>query len=1163
MMRRIASLILFLFLFALGLHAQTANIVFSLQNYNSQPVNVTRVSLSPIPPPAGASYGTNILNPTPYTVYSRATNPSLTNGVCTFTNVVLPYGYQLDVYDFYTNNSYQFFFPTNIASSTTNAVGFMGFFSGIYFVQLVNTNLTFSTNYVAVTSYQTNYFTLTNGLTAIVITNAVPTNTASLVANQIFYYQTNYDAGGASAAVQVNLGLTNNALLSSMSASNQQAIATAGLTATNYANSVSNVLSVALISSNAAATATASLVATNYANTVSNTLATANISTNQANLTSLTNAVNTASNSILSSVAVSNAQAVAISSLVATNLTVGLSNSILADISVSNAASGAASALVATNYANTVSNSLSTALIATNVTNLGATTNLVNTASNSILTSVSVSNAAAVATSTLVATNLTGSLSNAILADIAVSNGVAIATASLNATNLTIGLSNSVLTSMAVSNAAATATAALVATNYANTVSNSLSGAVVASNNVAIGREQAISNYAAYVNAQVGRSTNTILVVGGTSTFANANGTDVWSTASSVWTNGNGISTITPAGIITVSAINVAGSVIGYPAGGTFTNITGSGTLPTTQFLTNIPVNATITISGEVSGSGTASIVVGPTSIFTNDVNSLAQTIATAATNGLITAGATNNLNATNLYGTINDSRLSSRVVVSNGTFYAGSIKTADSANHTGVNWQFGSATSAQGGDAFLNTGQSSSGANGSSISMDSAALNVGGVLQLSGGQDSVPNDPGVITVGGGNGSTGGGGILIGAGNSDFGGIGSSISVQGGSNTVDGKIVFTGKMNGNGIEITNMLHSSTVSAGSGTTVTTSQNSDGSTNFRVASTGISAFATNASISATATNALIAVNSTNAQLATISINSTNSQLAQIAINATNAQLAQTASVAGAATNGATVSVDATIISTPTVNANGTTNYALTLTGGTAILSSNAIAWNLTNALGGERLAIYSSSNNILVASGFGSAIVNQTFFLISTNVWIAPSTAIVPTLYYVKDGSGNWDFLNTTGGVYYSSASGPTNNSYSVGALGAGPGGLTYYTNAPVSPAVSAAITAAFASANGSGITNTIVWSRPTSTNLAVIFNGTKQTFSITNVALVLTNMTGANGELVFRIHAAAPIPLTLPTVLWLSGSNTVATNAVLKLNSFGGTNDVTAEMKENQ
>ena len=112
MLRRHACIILFLFLFALGLHAQTANIVFSLQNYSSNPVNLTRVTLTPIPPPAGASYSTNILNPTPYTVYSRATYPSLTNGVCTFTNVVLPYGYQLEVFDFYTNNSYQFFFPT-------------------------------------------------------------------------------------------------------------------------------------------------------------------------------------------------------------------------------------------------------------------------------------------------------------------------------------------------------------------------------------------------------------------------------------------------------------------------------------------------------------------------------------------------------------------------------------------------------------------------------------------------------------------------------------------------------------------------------------------------------------------------------------------------------------------------------------------------------------------------------------------------------------------------------------------------------------------------------------------------------------------------------------------------------------------------------------------
>lgn len=50
------------------------------------------------------------------------------------------------------------------------------------------------------------------------------------------------------------------------------------------------------------------------------------------------------------------------------------------------------------------------------------------------------------------------------------------------------------------------------------------------------------------------------------------------------------------------------------------------------------------------------------------------------------------------------------------------------------------------------------------------------------------------------------------------------------------QISTNGELFGNGIGLTNLQHSSTVSAGSGATVTPSQNPDGSTNFQVSSTG---------------------------------------------------------------------------------------------------------------------------------------------------------------------------------------------------------------------------------------------------------------------------------------------------------------------------------------
>ncbi len=68
-------------------------------------------------------------------------------------------------------------------------------------------------------------------------------------------------------------------------------------------------------------------------------------------------------------------------------------------------------------------------------------------------------------------------------------------------------------------------------------------------------------------------------------------------------------------------------------------------------YLTN---NNEIIISGEVAGSGTTNIIVNPTATFTNDVNSLAQTIATAATNGVVINGQSQLVTLTNMLFTNN-----------------------------------------------------------------------------------------------------------------------------------------------------------------------------------------------------------------------------------------------------------------------------------------------------------------------------------------------------------------------------------------------------------------------------------------------------------------------------------------------------------------------------
>lgn len=67
------------------------------------------------------------------------------------------------------------------------------------------------------------------------------------------------------------------------------------------------------------------------------------------------------------------------------------------------------------------------------------------------------------------------------------------------------------------------------------------------------------------------------------------------------------------------------------------------------------------------------------------------------------------------------------------------------------------------------------------------------------------------------------------------GGVGTAFTVDSPS-TFGSTLTVNDKFIGNGSGITNLLHSATVSAGSGATVTTSKNADGSTNFAVAATG---------------------------------------------------------------------------------------------------------------------------------------------------------------------------------------------------------------------------------------------------------------------------------------------------------------------------------------
>ncbi len=102
-------------------------------------------------------------------------------------------------------------------------------------------------------------------------------------------------------------------------------------------------------------------------------------------------------------------------------------------------------------------------------------------------------------------------------------------------------------------------------------------------------------------------------------------------------------------------------------------------------------------------------------------------------------------------------------------------------------------------------------------------------------------------------------------------------------------------------------------------------------------------------------------------------------------------------------------------------------------------------------------------------------------------------------------------------------------------------------------------------NGNNWTNTIAWTHEgTATNITAVFNGTLQTFTVTNGPTVFLSYAGANGSCSYRFTTNATLHFSYQPK-WLSGSNSVITNGVLSLTSYGGTNatQIEAAIGENQ
>lgn len=104
-----------------------------------------------------------------------------------------------------------------------------------------------------------------------------------------------------------------------------------------------------------------------------------------------------------------------------------------------------------------------------------------------------------------------------------------------------------------------------------------------------------------------------------------------------------------------------------------------------------------------------------------------------------------------------------------------------------------------------------------------------------------------------------------------------------------------------------------------------------------------------------------------------------------------------------------------------------------------------------------------------------------------------------------------------------------------------------------------------SEDATGYTNTISWTHDgIATNLTAAFNGTLQSFTVTNGPDVFIAYAGANGSVSYRFTTNVNLHFSYQPK-WLAGSNSVITNGVLSLTSYGGTNaaQIEAAIGENQ
>ena len=231
-----------------GGQTNTVNVSYTFSDFTTHPLNVSRVTLTPLA--AGADYMGAQLSSMPM-VYSAAAYPTLTNGALVISNVICGYAYRVQFSDGYGTPTITNYFLSTLTNApagyvlgnswkTPILVYQNGQVSGYALASL--SGYEFATNYLTITNTVnvTNVFSVTNNISGgsnLTVTGASTGPPA--ITGYAISIPTNYDAPGAAiaqGAANTNFTLqTGTALTNDITSASNAAVTAGGARGTNAA----------------------------------------------------------------------------------------------------------------------------------------------------------------------------------------------------------------------------------------------------------------------------------------------------------------------------------------------------------------------------------------------------------------------------------------------------------------------------------------------------------------------------------------------------------------------------------------------------------------------------------------------------------------------------------------------------------------------------------------------------------------------------------------------------------------------------------------------------------------------------------------------------------------------------------------------------------------